>query len=114
MHELSIAQSVLEAVRAEAQRRPRARIVKVGLRVGVLAGVNADALSFCFESLVQGTEMAPLALEIELGPRRQRCPVCGHTFAVTDCRLACPQCHIAETLCVGGDELDMVYLEVEP
>jgi hydrogenase nickel incorporation protein HypA/HybF len=114
MHELSIAHSVLEAVRAEAGRRPGARILKVGLRVGELAGVNPEALGFCFEALVRGTELEPLALEIEPGPRRQRCPACGHTFAVADGRLACPQCRAAETQCVGGDELEMVYLEVEP
>lgn len=114
MHELSIAQSLLEAVRAEAEGRPRTRIVKVGLRVGELAGVNAEALRSCFESLVRGTKLDPLELEIELGPRRQRCPACGHTFAVTNYRFACPLCHASPTQCVGGDELEMVYLEVEP
>jgi len=114
MHELSIAQSLLDAVRAEAGRRTGARIVKVGLRVGGLAGVNAEALSFCFESLVRGTELYPLALEIEPSPRQQRCPACGHIFAVVDSRLACPQCHAAETQCVGGDELEMTFVEVEP
>jgi hydrogenase nickel incorporation protein HypA/HybF len=114
MHELSIAQSLLEAVRAQAEHRPGAHIVKVGLRVGELAGVNAEALGFCFESLVRGTELDPLALEIELGPRRQCCSACGHTFAVADFRLACPQCGAAETQCVGGEELEMTFLEVEP
>src|SRR5512140_3574236 len=46
MHELSIASSVLEAVTKEAERRPNSRIVKVGLRIGELAGVDCDALSF--------------------------------------------------------------------
>jgi hydrogenase nickel incorporation protein HypA/HybF len=51
MHELSIANSILEAVRAEAVRRPGVRLLKVGLRVGELAGVEPEALSFCFDSL---------------------------------------------------------------
>jgi hydrogenase nickel incorporation protein HypA/HybF len=114
MHELSIAQSLLEAVCAEAERRPGSRVIKVGLRVGELAGVNAEALTFCFEALVRGTEMAPLTLEIEPGSRRQRCLACGHTFAAASGCLACPQCHFAETEFMGGDELEMVYLEVKP
>lgn len=113
MHELSIADAVLSAVRAEAERHPGARLTKVGVRVGELSGVNADALSFCFESLVQGTELEPLALEVEACPRRHRCPRCSCTFAVVDYDVACPDCGASPTDCIGGDELELAYLEVE-
>ncbi len=113
MHELSIANSVLEAVRAEAGRRPGARLLKVGVRVGELAGVDPDALSFCFESLVRGTEFEPLALEIEPSPRRHRCPPCARTFTVVDYDVACPGCGASQTECIAGDELELAYLEVE-
>ena len=113
MHELSIANSILEAVQAEAQRRPGVRVSKVGVRIGELSGVVPEALSFGFEVLVRGTEWQPLKLEIETVPRRQRCPHCAHTFAVLNYEVACPQCGAPETDCVGGDELDLAYLEVE-
>jgi hydrogenase nickel incorporation protein HypA/HybF len=113
MHELSIADAVLAAVRAEAKRHPGTRLTKVGVRVGELSGVNADALSFCFESLVQGTELEPLALEVEACPRRHRCRRCSCTFTVMDYDLACPDCGASPTDCIGGDELELVYLEVE-
>jgi hydrogenase nickel incorporation protein HypA/HybF len=113
MHELSVANSILATVRAEAQRRPGTRIVKVGMRLGELAGVDAEALSFSFDALVAGTSLAPLGLEIERRPRRQRCPCCEHTFAVADCSTACPLCATADTVCVGGDELELAYVEVE-
>jgi hydrogenase nickel incorporation protein HypA/HybF len=113
MHELSIANSILDAVRAEAGRRPGTRFLKVGLRVGELAGVEPDALTFCFESLVRGTELDRLALEIETRPRRQRCPRCNHAFQVEDYDISCPDCGASDTECVGGDELEMTYLEIE-
>jgi hydrogenase nickel incorporation protein HypA/HybF len=113
MHELSIANSILEAVRAEAVRRPGVRLLKVGLRVGELAGVEPEALSFCFDALVSGTELAPLTLEIETRPRRQLCRECGRTFRVVDYSIVCPDCGAAETRCIGGDELEMVYLELD-
>ncbi len=113
MHELGIANSVLEAVRAEAGRHPGARPLKVGVRVGALSGVDPDALSFCFESLVRGTELEPLALAIEQIPRRQRCRKCARTFAVEDYDVGCPHCGASDTQCIGGDELDLAYLEVE-
>jgi hydrogenase nickel incorporation protein HypA/HybF len=113
MHELSIANSVLEAVRAEVQKRPGARVCKVGVRVGELAGVDPEALSFSFEVLVRGTEFEPVALEIETRPRRQRCPQCGRTFTVVNYDVACPDCGAARTECIGGDELELAYLELE-
>ncbi len=113
MHELAIANSVLEAVRVEAERRPGVRLLKVGVRLGELAGVSADALSFCFESLVRGTELEPLALDIEPCRRRQRCPRCARTFTVVDYDVACPDCGATPTDCIGGDELELAYLEVE-
>ena len=65
MHELGMAASILEAVRAEAAPRAPARPVKVGIRVGGMAGVDRDSLSFCFEALVKDSELAGLALDIE-------------------------------------------------
>ncbi len=113
MHELGIATAILETVRAEAERRPGTRVLKVGVRVGELAGVDADALSFSFESLVAGTDLAPLKLEIENRPRRQRCARCEHTFEVTDYEIVCPACGAPETNLISGDELEVAYLEVD-
>jgi hydrogenase nickel incorporation protein HypA/HybF len=113
MHELSIAEAILDAVRSEAGKRPGAHISKVGVRIGALSGVEPEALSFGFSVLVQGTDFEPLALVIEPVPRRQRCPACDFTFEVTEDSLACPRCASGETLLAGGDELNLAYLEVE-
>ena len=64
MHELGIAQSILEAVDKEAARHPGARPVKVGVRIGPMSGVNRESLSFCFE-IAAGDE--GLALDVEDG-----------------------------------------------
>ncbi len=65
MHEVGIAESILEAVRTEAALHSPARPVKVGVRIGALAGIDPDSLAFCFEALVKGSDLAPLALDIE-------------------------------------------------
>ncbi len=113
MHELSIAMSVIESLKSEAQRHPGARFTKVGLRIGELAGVDKDALTFGFEALVKETEWQSLALDIESVPRRQRCPRCNLIFAVKDFEFTCPKCGELETSCAGGDELDIAYVELE-
>ena len=113
MHELSIASAVLDAVRAEGARYPGTCPAKVGIRVGALAGVDPDALSFCFESLLRGTKWERLRLEIETCPRRHRCRSCGDTFDVADYDATCPVCRTMQPDCIGGDELELAYLEVD-
>ena len=108
VHEMGIASSVLETVRAEADRRPGARVIKVGLKVGEWAGVDAEALRFCWEV------MAPeMALEIEACPRQNRCAACGCVFRVVGWSVACPDCGAPKTQPVSGDELKIAYLEIE-
>lgn len=113
MHEMGIASSVLDAVRTEARLRPGTRVSKVGLRIGELAGVDAESLRFCFEALVKDTSLDPLPLEIELRPRMHHCPTCGCTFKVADYDTACAFCGLSPTECVGGTELELSYLELE-
>jgi hydrogenase nickel incorporation protein HypA/HybF len=113
MHEMGIANSVLDAVRAEKLRFPDGHIHKIGVRIGEIAGVDPDAVSFCFEALVRGTELEPLALEIELCPRRYQCRACRHWCAASTEDSACPKCGSTESEFLGGDELELAYLEVE-
>ncbi|HMD06731.1 MAG TPA: hydrogenase maturation nickel metallochaperone HypA [Candidatus Acidoferrum sp.] len=110
---MGIANSVLDAVRAETRRFPDGHIHKVGVRIGELAGVDPDAMNFCFEALVRGTELEPLALEIEFCPRCYQCRVCGESYAASREDSACPKCGLTESQFLGGDELELAYLEVE-
>ncbi len=113
MHELGIAGAILDRVEQEAQRHPGARMLKVGVRVGELSGVDPDALAFGFEALVKDTCWEPLPLEIRFCRRQQLCMSCGHDFLAENMETACPRCGNQETSCVGGDELDIEYIEVD-
>jgi hydrogenase nickel incorporation protein HypA/HybF len=66
VHELGIAGALIAAVEAEASRRRPARVVRAGVRIGQLAGVDAEALRFCVEALVEATPLETMALDIEL------------------------------------------------
>jgi len=67
MHEMGIANSILEAVRTEAAAYAPARATKVGVKIGEMAGVEPSSLAFCFEVLVKGSDLEPLELEIRPG-----------------------------------------------
>jgi hydrogenase nickel incorporation protein HypA/HybF len=113
MHELGIAQSILHAVAAEMEKRPGAVPIRIGVRIGELAGVNPEALDFGFTALVRETDWSALKLEIIFLPRRQRCLTCDNLFSVRDLEYACPDCQSSQTTFAGGDELELEYLEVE-
>lgn len=113
MHEMGIASSILEAVATEVQRHPGTRAVRVGVRIGALAAIDPEALRFCFDAIVQDTDQSDLLLEIEVVPRKHRCLSCSEEFAVRDYDFQCPRCGALGTEFLGGDELDMAFVEVE-
>lgn len=86
MHEMGVANSVIEAVRKELRFYPGERALKVGLRIGEFVAVDPESLRSCFESIAKRSNLGPVALEIDL------------------CR--------TEAGC-RGDELDIAYLELE-
>src|SRR5580698_7499659 len=113
MHELSIAESILEAVRTELLNHPGARPTRIGLRIGELAAVDVDSLSFCFEAVLKDTEWESLQLDIRVCPQRRVCNRCGNEFAVVEYNARCPACADTDTTLTSGDELNFDYLEVE-
>ena len=113
MHEMGIANSVLDAVRAEMLLHPGTYPCKVGVRIGEMAAIDQDALRFCFEAMILDTDLSSLDLGIEVRPRRHLCAACETEFVVRDYDSSCPHCMSLATACISGDELELAYLEVE-
>jgi len=113
VHELGIARTIAETVERELSKSGGRRPRRVGLRIGVLAGVEAEALQFAFEALIKDTILDGMTLEVESRPVSCRCSNCGDPFVVRDFVFDCPRCGTTSTDCVGGRELEIAYLEVE-
>ena len=113
MHEMGIANSILTGVAQELERRPGSRAVKVGVRIGELAGVDPDALSFAFEALTIDTDLAGLVLDVEYHAARCRCRDCAREFERKNFESLCPGCGGINVECISGDQLEFAYLELE-
>lgn len=113
MHELGIAQSVIEAAEETLRLHPGARLAKVCVRIGELAGVDRESLSFCFDVLIRESPHAGASLEIDWRPLIHRCPACQREFPVADWNTRCPACGADDTHFVSGRELEVAYLELE-
>jgi hydrogenase nickel incorporation protein HypA/HybF len=113
MHEVGIAAAILEAAHAETARRSRATLVRVGVRVGVLSGVDKEALRFALTALTQETDLQQVSFEVETCARRNRCLDCDRQFESSLYATPGPDCGSDKTALTGGDELDLTYVEVE-
>jgi hydrogenase nickel incorporation protein HypA/HybF len=108
MHELAIAESVVDVVRARTGGR---EVSVVRVRIGQLAGVVPDALSFCFELAAAGTELERATLELEVLAGTARCRTCDREFSLEDAFLLC-RCGSADVELLSGRELTVQSVEV--
>lgn len=111
MHELSIALSMIEQIEAEAIKHKGA-VARVYLRLGVLSGVDAQALQFAYELARAGTSLEKSQLGIEAVPMKVRCPRCQTTRHPEPNRVACPRCPSVPQEILAGTELEIQALEI--
>lgn len=115
MHELSIAQSIVEVVEQRARECQAARVTCVRLQVGEASGVFADPLAFSFEMLAGLSPLLEGArLVIDMVPHRARCRRCEQGFVVKDFIPRCPLCEEWSFDILSGTELQIVAMDCEP
>lgn len=114
MHELSIALSLLDAAAEEADRHGGARVAALHLRVGPLSGVVGPALRSAYELAREGTALAAADLLIEETQLTVYCPACAaERPAVSPQEICCVVCGTGGERVIGGQELELVALELE-
>lgn len=113
MHELGIAQSIVETVLAKMREDGYTSVSEIGLRIGVLTDIVPDALEFGFEASVRDTPLVQTRLLIERVPVKGRCRSCGNEFTVEQFQFICPRCDSREIEMTQGDELEIAYIEVQ-
>ena len=112
MHELAIAQGILDSVLTERARRNLAQIDEIGVQIGDLSGVFADALQFSFDAIRMGTPLENSQLVIEKVPTRVRCANCDSESEVKHFLFICPRCSSTSVSVMSGYELEIAYLDI--
>jgi hydrogenase nickel incorporation protein HypA/HybF len=113
MHELAIAESLLEIVVEEARRHDLEKVHVIRLQIGVMANVVPEALTFSFEMVSQNTIAWGATMEIETTPVVAQCSKCDLRFEVDNQVYLCPHCGQPDLKLVSGRELSLVNIEGE-
>jgi hydrogenase nickel incorporation protein HypA/HybF len=108
VHELAIMESVVDRV---AEQLAGERIAAVRLEIGELAGVDVDALRFCFDVCTRDTPLAGSALEILAISGRALCRSCGAEQAMRSLAAPCA-CGSFDRELTAGDEIRLKDVEV--
>ncbi|MCL4471903.1 MAG: hydrogenase maturation nickel metallochaperone HypA [Gammaproteobacteria bacterium] len=113
MHEMSLAASVLELVENSAKVNGFSRVKTVWLEIGALAGVEAEAMRFCFEAVVKGTLAEGARLEIVATKGQGKCLDCGGSVFIEARYDPCSLCGGYRVEPAGGMAMRVKELEVE-
>jgi hydrogenase nickel incorporation protein HypA/HybF len=110
LHELSIAESVVQIVSRHANGR---RVTKVQIKVGHLRQVVPSALAFSFELVAEGTPVEGAGLEMEQVPAVGVCRECSAESQLRTFPLQCRKCGGFDLEILRGEELLVESLELE-
>ena len=109
MHELAIAQGIVEAC---SERAGDSRVIRVTVEIGALSCVMDEALRFSYEIAAAGGPLESAALEIVRVPARSRCRDCGATVEMNDILCSCTCGSVNLDPPIGGDQLRLRSMEI--
>ena len=113
MHEMAIAEGILDIALDYGEKNSASRIVEVGLRLGEMSGIETESLEMAFRMITAGTPAEGAKLSIVRVPLVGRCSKCGKDFRVERYSFWCPECGDGVLGIVSGREMQVEYLEVD-
>ena len=113
MHEMSLAEGVLQLIEDAAREQGFARVTTVFLEIGRLSSVEPEALAFCFDAVTRGSIAEGARLEMHELPGSGWCLTCATSVAMAQRYDPCPHCGGYQVRVTGGTEMRVKELEVE-
>jgi len=105
MHELSIAQNIIEIVENYAIKAHAKIVTDVEVDVGTISGVIPETLEFVWELAVKNTITEKAKLKINVIPAKARCKDCKTEFEIEDIYSVCLACNSNNIEIYQGKEL---------
>ena len=112
MHEMSIAEGILQVLEEQAVAQQFEKVKAVWLEIGPLATIEPEALSFCFDVVIKNSLAEGASLHIINLPGKAFCLQCLDTVPVTQRYDSCPVCGSHQLQVTQGEEMRIKELEV--
>jgi hydrogenase nickel incorporation protein HypA/HybF len=114
MHELSIAEALIEQVDRELRRAGQnGPVRRLELSIGRLSGVHCDSLRFAFDLISPGTILDGAKLEIQEPHAVCVCRACGTRQEIEELLIECPKCHSPDITIQEGRDLLLQSIEID-
>jgi hydrogenase nickel incorporation protein HypA/HybF len=112
MHELSIAQGIIDIVHENISKTKNPDVKIVRVKIGKLTNILVDTLIFGFEALIKDTDLDGTKLEIEHLPIVISCDQCGKKSSLDNISFFCPACDGPVIKIISGNELMVSEIEI--
>ncbi|MFW1676468.1 hydrogenase maturation nickel metallochaperone HypA [Pontibacter sp. JAM-7] len=113
MHEMSIAEAIIQVLEEQAAAQHYSRVKAVWLEIGPLAMIEPGSLQFCFGAVTQNSLAEAAILHIINIPGEALCMQCRKTVPVENRYDACKVCGSRQLQVTQGEEMRIKELEVE-
>ena len=113
VHEMSIAQSLIDVLREEMISHSVKTLKSVRLNIGQMSAVVPDALSFCFEVITKDTDLEGVKLIMDIIPLVGYCNECEREFEIKEYNFVCSTCGGTKIDTIGGQGMSIVEMEVD-
>lgn len=113
MHELSVAQNIIEIIEQNVPKNEISCVRQVVLKVGEFSGVITDSLRFSYEVITAHTELQSSELRIDPIPFRLKCNSCGNITTNSYGLRECSDCLKTDTEVLSGEELNIAEIILE-
>ena len=112
MHELSIAQSIVDLAEEVAYKEKADSVKSIDIEIGTLSGVVLEALEFAMETTVKNTMLENAKINLLIIPGKANCRNCNLDFETNDLLSLCPNCKKANFSIIEGKQLRIKSLTV--
>ncbi len=113
MHEVSIAQSIVDTIEAELVEDEYKNVREVHVKIGKLSGIEHKLLENVFQYVIDGSPFSNCSLHTALVEILVECEQCNKNFTIKNYLFVCPDCNTPSSKIIEGNELTIYKIIME-
>lgn len=113
MHELSIAENILEIASRSGKNAGASRVTKIYITIGRLSSIVDDSVQFYWDIIAKDTICQGSQLLFTRLPARLLCLDCEAEYTLESELTPCPNCDSAQVKILSGEEFQLDSIEIE-